>query len=231
MRFFSVFLLFFFVKLLPAQYVCDESYLDQDFWFFKNQLTQVVLDRDAKALAPLLADSVFTTYDGCRYDYLDRDFFAKEFWEQQEGFFWKEMLKILRFGFFQVEPGIDLDDFATSQAQGFRCPSFLKQVDTKEQFLILGQNVNIRAEPSLKSKVLHKASYEVFDCTCADFHLLEEPIWIENDGLTWMKFQLKNGTSAYVSYELTSESLEYQMTVEKIGGKWQITSFYSPLEC
>ncbi len=56
---------FFFFAITNAQLIRDESYLDSEFYIFKTELTNCVLNKDIKKLQSFFADKVYESKDGC----------------------------------------------------------------------------------------------------------------------------------------------------------------------
>ncbi len=199
-------------------YVYDESYLDPSFVEFKNKLTVAVTTRDIDALAALCADSIRASPE--------MGYEKPSEWKEWEdlSFIFDKMEQLLRFGFHRTEEG------------AFQAPSYLRIEDRDffhEDLIVLGENVNIRAKPCLKAKVIRQASYELFEFhyPMGDGLVATESDYCGEHEYNWQEIVLAKGTVGYVYTPLTSQAIWKELTIKKIDGKWRITSFWNPYGC
>lgn len=214
---------------LNAQIISDQSHLELDFFKFKNELLNVVLERDTTKLKSLLADRVFESNNGCGYPGCSKDDFVEMYFKYDVENTWKDMLKIIRFGFVRIEDE-DPNMGVSHEKIVFQGPSYHRKIDSGNEILILGENVNIREKPSLDSKIIRTASFERFDCDC-NINTVKKSTYQKVDGIDWLEIKLENGNYGYVSAELTSYKLIKEMTIGKVNGEWKIVTFYNSPGC
>lgn len=204
-----------------GQSIHDESYKDYSFWKFKVELEKSILDGDVEKFKTFLADSIYESCIDCFYCSKEK-FVSFTLNEESYAETFKNMLKIIRFGFRKIQnsDSIDLDN-----SNIFQAPAYFTSFDSEKEVWVLAENVNLQAEPSLNAEIIRQASFEKFDCNCS-VSGYEESVYNETDEVNWLTIKLKNGLNAYVSIDLTSRSIAREMTVSKINGTWKITSYY-----
>lgn len=212
-----------------GQIINDESYLDLDFLKFKTELLNCVIQKDTIKLRSFLAEFVFESKDICGYPGCTKDELIKYYFEENPDYSWKNMLTILRFGFSRLEDK-NPNNIVPHDKIIFQGPSYLKKIDTENELIILGENVNIRKEPSLKSKIIRTTSYEVFKCDCNIIDMTNKT-YQTVDGINWIEIKLGNNKIGYVASELTSYDLPKEMTIAKVNGKWKIISWFQSPGC
>jgi len=212
-----------------SQLIYDESYLDASFWRFKSNLTSSLIARDTAQLKTILADHVFDSEHGCDYPGCSPSQLVKTYFAKPESRGWQEMIDILRFGMKRLTSPRRLEGEEAWEA-AFQGPSYLSTINTETEALILGENVNIRNKPGLKSQVIRQASYEKFDCDCS-IETQTATTYQNIDGLTWLEITWGKGQVGYVASKLTSYEKMRELTIAKIEGKWKIVSFFLPSGC
>ncbi|MGB0521579.1 MAG: SH3 domain-containing protein [Flammeovirgaceae bacterium] len=223
MRFFTFLFLFLTLSFASfSQLVHDESYSDMDFWLFKQKLEQAVIHKNQMAFKDLLADTVWEGHflcGECSKDAFMQDYFG----DGKAAHTWKQLLNVIRFGFSKIQQ-------SPNESFIFKAPSYLDSVDTENELIILGENVNIRAKAGTNSEVIHQASYEKFKCDCNITTNKDSTFQFVNNQL-WVEIYVDDQTTGYVLASLTSQAIYKRMTVKKIDGTWKITSFYNPPGC
>ncbi|WP_299125398.1 SH3 domain-containing protein [uncultured Tenacibaculum sp.] len=212
-----------------GQIINDESYLDLSFLKFKTELLNCVMQKDTLKLKDFLAERVFESKDICGYPGCPKDQLIKYYFKESAEDSWKDMLAILRFGFSRLEDE-NPDNIVPHDKVIFQGPSYLKKIDTENQLLILGENVNIRKEPSLKSEIIRTATYEVFNCDCNTLTMTNKT-YQTVDGINWIEIKLEQNKIGYVSSKLTSYDLIKEMTIAKVNGEWKIISWFQTSGC
>ena len=212
-----------------AQLINDESYLDSEFLKFKNDLLNCVIKKDTTKLKEFLAEKVFESNDGCGYPGCSKEEFIKYYFNESAEQSWNDMFKIIRFGFIR-EKDENPERIVPHDSIIFYGPSYLKNVDTDNEIIVLGENVNIREKPSLKAKVIRTASFEKFKCDC-NILTTKKTTYQIIDGIGWLEIKLSSGEIGYVASELTSYDLIKEMTIAKVNGEWKIISFYQSPGC
>jgi hypothetical protein len=207
-----------------AQLIIDESYKDESFWTFKAELESCLLNRDKTKLKSMLADTVYESKDGCGNPGCSKDEFIEYcFNDDDDQDTWEEMLRITRFGFHRYDSLYQ--HFLTNVvAFGFQAPSYLKTINTDDEIIVLGENVNIREKPSKNAKVIAKASFEKFKCDC-NILTSKETTYQTADGIDWLEIYLPNGHVGYIAEKYTSYNVIKELTVVKIKGAWKIVSY------
>lgn len=210
-----------------GQLINDESYLDLSFLKFKTEVLNCVIQKDTLKLKGFLAERVFESKNLCEYPGCTKDELIENFFKRSPEDSWKDMLTILRFGFSRLEDE-NTERIVPHDKIIFQGPSYLKKIDIENELLILGENVNIRKEPSLKSEIIRTATYEVFKCDC-NISTMTNKTFQTVDGIDWVQIKLGENEIGYVASELTSYDLRREMTIAKVNGEWKIISwFYSP---
>jgi len=212
-----------------SQVINDESYLDVSFLKFKTELLQVVLQKDTTKLKGFLAAHVLESKDVCGYPGCSKEELITYYFKENSEESWKTMLAILRFGFSRLEDK-NPNNIIPHDKIIFQGPSYLKKVDTDNELLILGENVNIRKTPSLSSEIIRTTSYEVFKCDCNILTMTDKTTKTA-DGVRWIEIKLGDGKVGYVASAYTSYELIKEMTIAKVKGEWKIISWYQAPGC
>lgn len=217
-----------------AQFIHDESYLDKSFWEFKAQLETCILMEDKEALETYLADQIIVgAYtceggSGCSKEEFMKYHFGDNGMETET---WRQMKAVTRWGFKRLDHTIHTSDQIIPKGQiRFQAPSFKTKIDEEQELIILGENVNIREKPSLKARIIQQASYEKFACDC-NINDQKETTYQNREGMVWIEVYLKKGKVGYVSAQYCSYTLEKELTIAKVKGKWKIISFFTPIGC
>ena len=206
----------------------DESYKDYSFWKFKAQLEEAIIEKDIQLLAPLVADRLMMSDNLCPYEGCLKSFFLKDL-EDTGSYYWQILEKITRFGFTYTESQ-DTKTPVAHDKQVFKGPSYINNINTDTETIILGSNVNIRERASLKSKVIRQATFEKFKCDC-NITDQTETTYQDADGLLWLEIKLGNGKVGYVAAKFTSSDFSTELVIGKVNGNWKIISIYTPSGC
>ena len=213
---------------LPSlgQFVYDETYQNTTFFEFKNQLTHAILTEDTILLKKLLHDTIIESNDGCgNIGCSKSDFLTYYFSPDIEKETWLTFKSLIRYGFYSE------NDTAKNGSVQFVSPSYLSKINPDKEVLILAKNVNVRKKPGLNSKILFQSSFEKYFCHCNIIDAQNSTIQTV-DGVNWLELIAENGSVVgYVDLQFTSYSIEKELTVEKIKGKWVITRYYHGPGC
>ncbi len=212
-----------------GQIINDESYLDLDFLKFKNELLACVIAKDTTKLKSFLADRVYESKDVCGYPGCTKNELIQYYFKENPEESWNSMLTILRYGFTRIEDKYP-ENIIPHDEIIFQGPSYLNKIDAEYELLILGENVNIRKEPNLKSEIIRTTSYEVFNCDC-NILTMTDKTYQENDGIYWIEIKLDKKEVGYVASKLISYELIKEMTIAKVNGKWKIISWFQSPGC
>lgn len=218
---------------LPAhsQLIHDESYLDESFWHFKTKLEYAVMKKDTGLLSDLLAEKVYESPDGCGYPGCPKDEFLRLYFDRSSGLSemtWTEMSSILRYGFEKIPA--DSSGFEIQDSIVFRAPSYLGKIDNDAELIVLGQNVNIRDKPGIKSKIIRTSSFEIFDCFCSTATQTEQS-YQQVEGIGWVEVRMGNKALGYIASKYTSYDIYREILIGKENGKWKLFSFAKTRYC
>lgn len=212
-----------------GQVINDESYLDLSFLKFKTELLNCVMQKDTLKLKEFLAETVFESKDVCGYPGCSKDELIKYYFKENAEESWKNMSTILRYGFSRLEDE-NPENIVPHDKIIFQGPSYLKKVNTDNELLILGENVNIRKQPGVKSEIIRTASYEVFNCDCNILTMTDKTHQFV-DGIDWIEIKLGENQIGYVASEFTSHDVIKEMTIGKVHGEWKIISWFQSPGC
>lgn len=214
---------------LKGQIIHDESYLDLSFLKFKTELLNCVIQQDTTKLKKLFAERIFESKDLCGYPGCTKEELLEYYFRENANESWNSMLAIIRFGFRRIEDEAP-ENIIPHDKIIFQGPSYLTKVDSENELIILGENVNIRKEPSLKSEIIRKTSFEVFPCDC-NILTMTNQTYQTVDGVNWIEIKLEDEKKGYVASELTSYDLIKEMTIAKVNGEWKIISWFQAPGC
>jgi len=203
-----------------AQFENDASHQDMEFWKFKSQLEAYVVAKDRKGLQQLFADTVFETGAMTGQQGTPKEAFLQQYFQQENSAVWKTLLTILRFGFSQMPN----QNIGAEQGTLFKGPSYLNHMDSNQELIVLGTDVNVRSHPGLGGKIVEKASFKKYTCDCDTAMGSLNPT--QNvDGVNWIRIYLEDGTPAYIASRYTSYALSEALTIAKVQGTWKIIAF------
>jgi hypothetical protein len=206
----------------------DESYLDNDFWEFKIQLANCTIKKDKEALKKLLYYKVldcWDAYDCAGPEGCDKEQFINTFFNNKESKHWEILQKSIQIGFRKVTDTINYKHINTKRDPVvFEAPSFskhFKNIDAAK-VIIIAENLNLRAKPTLKSAVLAQISYDAYNCETDENGSITTYF---GDTMEWIKVSLNNGIRGYVSKKFTSAYLDRKIKVAKINGEWKMIMY------
>ncbi|HMQ05061.1 MAG TPA: SH3 domain-containing protein [Pyrinomonadaceae bacterium] len=191
----------------------DEAAKDASFLAFRTKLIAAAERKDARFIYTVLDRDIKNGFGG-------NDGIAefKKMWkpESKESGFWDEFLPVIKNG----------GSFAAAtEASGrmFIAPfSFSKwpeDLDSFDYHLIFGNNVNLRAAPSMTGEVLGRLSYNVVK-------LIESQGPTRRDERpTWYKVETLGGKTGWVNTEFIRSPISYRAGFEKKRGVWKMTYF------
>lgn len=206
----------------------DESPSDATFMAFQKRLSEAIASKSLAMLKPLFADTIFESNNGCGWPGCAKADFFNYYFLADSSEDWDIVRRIQEYGFFLVGDslfGIPL------QGKAFYGPAYHKDFDIAFDLVVLGKNVNIRKAPSLKSPVIHRATFGKLHCDCNIETRTDETYVWDVDGLDWVQVRLADGRTGYVAMKFTSEAFQKRILVVKIDGRWQITRYYHPPGC
>lgn len=212
-----------------GQLIEDDSYLDQKFTVFKAKLTLAIENKDGAMLSSLMADTIFGVKDDCGINGCSQEMFFKYSFDTTRSEGWEELAQIVRFGFKRKSRNLPYHLISDEQIV-FQAPSYLDKFNYEKTLLILGEKVNIRKSPSIKSEIIARISYDTVSCKCGTTNMTKES-FVENDNIRWVRIRLNNGQVGYVAESLTSNIISTEITVAFINGEWKIKSISPTMYC
>lgn len=193
----------------------DEGKRDASFSAFRERLIKAVKNKDKKFLLSVLDRNIKVSFGG---DDGIEDF--KKFWnlDSPNSKLWDELLIVLtNGGTFYKEPGLTTRQFCAP----YSFTTFPDDLDAFEYQMIFGNNVNLRAQPDLSSKVLTQLSYNVIK---VDYENSVPDKSRENE-YSWLKVETLGGRKGFVSAEYVRSPIDYRACFEKQKGMWKMTVF------
>lgn len=190
-------------KLEPV----DEAGKDPSFSKFRTQLRKIVARRDGKELLKHVSPDV-------KYD--DKSF--AEYWKLDEpttSRVWVHLDRLLRRGGKLTQPGTFVAPYVWA--------GWPKDVGRLDYGVIVGENVNVRAQPDLKSSVLTGLSEEIV--ALGDQGL----VMVEPDE-SWVQIKLPKPIGrhrhGYVSGQYFASPIDFRAVFTRANdGTWKMTAF------
>jgi hypothetical protein len=185
----------------------DEAKNDPSFLSFRTKLIAAANRRDTKHVLQILDKNITSSFGG---DEGIADF--KRFWKfnDPKSEFWSEFLPVITNG----------GRFAKDSRNVFCAPylfdGFPEDLDAFRYFAIFGNNVNLRARPSIKADVVTQLSYNIVEPV--------DPEKRVND-TDWIEIRTLGGKRGFVKAEYVRSPIDYRACFTKERGKWRMTAF------
>ncbi|WP_411824569.1 SH3 domain-containing protein [Leptospira sp. 'Mane'] len=190
----------------------DESDKDKSFLEFKTKLIQAVQKKDAEFLKSAIDKDIKFSFgeESGKKRFL-------ESWEldkkpKQSGI-WTSLENTFKLGFSK-----DNDGFSSP----YLFNHFPNDYDAFSYSLISGTNVNVRAEASIKSKVVTKLSHKI---VFLDRDSNENDAEGSSDQCVWQKVCLANGETGFVCDQYLRSPVDYRAIFAKKNNKWAMVVF------
>jgi hypothetical protein len=193
------------VPILPK----DESSKDASFTKFKTQLLKAVKSKDVNFLLDAIDPQIHFSFGGDA----GKKSFIKSFELDKtpnRSEVWTILDNTLKLGYFLNGEGHFVSPYLFE--------NFPDSLDPTMYSVIAGTNVNVRAEPNIKSKVIDKLSYQIVGLDYATEN-------VKTDECNWQKVCLADTSTGYVCEKYLRSPLEYRIFFEKKKQKWMITVF------
>ncbi|MCV6629510.1 MAG: hypothetical protein OIF50_06590 [Flavobacteriaceae bacterium] len=84
MKNFIYLLIVLFCSNANAQFINDASYLDSEFFQFKNELLSCVIKKDTTKLKEFLAETIFDGTNGCDYPGCSKEEFIQHYLKKRQ---------------------------------------------------------------------------------------------------------------------------------------------------
>lgn len=205
-------------------YFTDESSADSSFVVFKAQLLQALVQRDTTALFDMLHYTIAESPEGCGLNA------SKDCFIEQMGFrgntqgdaFWRQAAQLVRCGFSKQSY---ISGETGAETYMFTAPSFkMMGINNQNTLLVIGENVNIRQQPSASSKVIAKVSYKRYKFNNPKIKPTLAPKLFQG-GVHWVELALGSKWVGYVSESYTTLALQRELTCKRVGGEWKIIGY------
>ena len=189
-------------KLYPR----DEAGKDHSFQIFRDRLLNAVQNHDQDFLLSIIAPDIMNSFGGDD----GKENFVK-IWEpdKPDSKIWQTLADILTLG----------GNFSPDR-QEFWAPyvfsAFPDDADAFSYLAIVGENVNVRAQPSLNAPVLTTLSYDLVK-RLDNLRLAEET---PTGPRRWLKIATPQGRPGYVAAQHARSPLDYRAGFKKINGRW-----------
>jgi len=191
--------------------VHDESVKDPTLQAFITKLKKAVFMRDAETFLNMVDEDIsysFGTDDGkkgfIQQWKLDEDVKQSEIW--------RELERILPWG----------GTFAKSDKKLYVIPYMFDQFPMEYQHAIIGERVNVREKPNIKSKVIEQLCYDYIQVTKLN---MKETYTIDGIEYSWTEIITPSGNTGYVVRKYVYDVYDYRMGIKELDGAWKITFF------
>jgi hypothetical protein len=209
----------------------DESWKDPTLNKYLEKLKKAVEKKDVNALVELISPNI-----DCDHEYkpgvqnflkvwkLDKDPEHSSFWGymsmllNSSGAFYSETKFILPYWYNGVEEPYIIETYKDKVLEELE--KFGEPFNEFEFYIVAGKNVNVRAEPSSKSKIITQISYEVI--YLVDYSGVYETI--NDEKYQWLKVRLWNGEEGFIYGKyLFNQDFSIRAIIENTGNGWKIT--------
>ncbi len=192
----------------------DEASLDRSFAAFRAKLIAAVDRRDTAFVLSILDRRVKLSFGD---DYGVAAF--KRVWKpnSRNSDLWRELGRVIKSGGSFVEEGGTKTFFAPYIYTGFP-----DDLDSYDYNVIAGDNVNLRRDPSTRSPVVARLSYNIVR---VEHETVPKSGMSEYPG--WLNVRTLGGLEGYVKQEFVRSPIDYRAAFEKVRGKWVMVLFLS----
>lgn len=201
----------------------DETARDPGFKAYRDQLDQALAQRNLEALRKLIDTDAIVTDPGGKPGMTTFLEHWKLTYNVRESEIWTKLADTMRLGAKAVPdkaqftaPAIGL---ATEGAEGV----LDKNIDPADRGMIVGSDVNARAEPSTGSESLGKLSFEIVRIAAPLDPANVKTIGDETH--PWYQIVLPDGKRAWVWGKYMRPWNDYRATFRKTGDQWKMIAF------
>ncbi len=189
----------------------DKAKESKSFLDFRTKLMAAVERKDSKFIYSILDPHIELSFGG---EHGVADF--KKIWtpEKKDSAFWKEFLKV-------ITHGGDFIGRSNNRLSSFAAPylhtSWPDDIDPFENWVIFGNNVNLREKPSMDGNVIEQLSYNVV--------IVKDKVMKNEDEADWIKVETLGGKTGWIKAEYVRSAIDYRAGFEKKRGVWKMTFF------
>jgi len=207
-------------QIYPAKNQTSDPLLNQTI----QKLKQIALSKNIEKLQPLLNKDEFWVHHDMPENIDPIDYFLK-YWKlndhPEKSQFWLELELAIRFGCNSYAKNkVVCPYYEYYYTEDSRLASILEKPDYG---IILGEKVNVRKKPSIKSKVIAQLTYDVVLAPQLGEEAVTEKIG--DSSYPWISIILYNGKTGYVYGKYFKRVMSERLYLEKIEGKWLLTGF------
>ena len=192
----------------------DEAAQDASFLAFRKKLIEATEKKDWQFVYSIVDrksntsfgnDTGFAAFKG-RYDLRDKN-----------STFWKEFPTVIKNGGAFVGEGRNRMNLFNAP---YTFSSWPDDLDSFENHVIFGENVNLRKEPAANSEIVARLSYNIVKI---------EPETLPKSGRSeypgWWKVATLGGLKGFVKSEFVRSPIDYRAGFEKKRGVWKMIFF------
>ena len=193
----------------------DQVPANSSFHLFRERLKQAILDRDAEFIEAIADPEIKTTFG------LPVPFSSLGF-DNPNSLSWKRLERIIDIGCtpYEAPAGVAID--------AYQCPH-VSQASLGDPFsdvYIVGENVQVRAQPRADSPVIDVVSDEVVKADPAELARLTQQQQQEQQTVEgWQPIVTSTGKRGYVSSRYAYYPAGYRARFEHQQGDWKMTVF------
>lgn len=197
----------------------DEATNSTDFSQFRERLRQAVRDRDAEFIRAIATPDIKLTF-GLPITLNDLDI------DNPNADVWLHMEKAIATGCASQHYGSPSEQPTWICPHAFLAPDQSPNMDAFSQVIIVGQDVNVRAQPNQNSPVVGTLSNEAvrYD-TEATLDLSEQQRTAMSTLSGWYPVITPSGDRGFVSSRYAYSPIGYRAFFEKIDGDWKMSVF------
>lgn len=200
----------------------DEAAKDPTLVEFREKLIEAAEKKDTKYIISVMDPAIHLSFGGHSGI---KDF--KEMWQPdaKNSVFWKEFLSILKLGGSFGDVGENGEKYFFAPYIFSNFPDYPDQ-DIFSDGAVTGTDVNLRAKPSLKGKVIGSLSYNIVRIDYKNSVLGKDPAGIKDPPVPnyeWYKVETLGGKKGYVSADYVRGHVDHRIGFEKKpNGTWKI---------
>ena len=202
----------------PLQLV-DDGATSAEFTQFRENLRQAVQNRDAEFIRAIAAPDIKLSFGlPMTIDELDID--------NPSALFWQNMEKAIATGCVSEIFGVEPEKQTWICPHAFLAPDQVSSMDPFEHIVIVGNDINVRVEPTVDSPVVGSVSNEVvrYDSE-GTTELSERQLEAMSTVDGWHPIIMASGQRGFVSSRYAYSPIGYRAFFVKDNDAWQMTIF------